>query len=408
MSKVVENFLRYVKVDTESDGSSESNPSTEKQFDLAKMLVAECEALGLANVELTEKCHVLAELPANTDKDVPVIGFNAHMDTSPDFSGKDVKPRLFVYEGGEIVLNEAEEIVMSPKDFPSLDDKIGKTLIVTDGMTLLGADDKAGVAEIMTAMEFLIEHSEIEHGTVKICFTPDEEIGRGVEHFEYKKFGADFAYTMDGGQLGGITYENFNAASAFITVHGRMVHPGAAKNKMIHAVNLAIELHNLLPVQMRPEHTDGYEGFFHLHKFEGGVEQAEMMYIIRDHDADLFAHKKKMMLNAVAFMNQKHGAERVELSLVDSYFNMKEKIEPVMHVVDTAREAMVALGIEPITEPIRGGTDGARMSFRGLPTPNLFTGGHNYHGRFEYAVVETMELAVQLIVKIVNLYAVKS
>ena len=405
MSAVIDKFLRYVKIDTESDASSETNPSTQKQFDLAKMLVAECEEMGLKNVTLTDKCHVLAELPANTDKDVPVIGFNAHMDTSPDYSGKDVKPRLLTYEGGDIVLNEEEGIVLSPNDFPSLKDKVGKTLIVTDGMTLLGADDKAGVAEIMTAVEYLIQHPEIEHGTVKVCFTPDEEIGRGVEHFEYDLFGADFAYTMDGGQLGGITYENFNACSAFVKVNGLMVHPGSAKDKMVHAANIAMELHAMLPAQMRAEHTEGYEGFFHLHKFSGDVNSADMMYIIRDHDKEKFEQKKKLMMNAVAYMNVKHGENVVELNLVDSYFNMKEKIEPVMHIVDTAKEAMLSLGIEPITEPIRGGTDGARMSFQGLPTPNLFTGGHNYHGRYEYAVVETMELAWQLIVKIVNTYA---
>ena len=409
MSTVLDKFLRYVKIDTQSDGASESNPSTEKQFDLAKILVAECEAIGLQNVILTEKCHVLAELPANTDKaGIPVIGFNAHMDTSPDYSGKDVKPRLVKYEGGEIVLNEEEGVVLSPKDFPSLKSKVGKTLVVTDGMTLLGADDKAGVAEIMTAMEFLIGHPEIEHGTIKVCFTPDEEIGRGVEHFEYEKFGADFAYTMDGGEVGGIEFENFNACSAFVDVHGRMVHPGSAKDKMIHAANIAMEFHAMLPAQMRAEHTEGYDGFFHLHEFSGNVDAAKMMYIVRDHDREKFEAKKRLMLSAASYLNQKHGNDVVDVTLVDSYFNMREKVEPVMHIVETAKEAMVALGIEPVVEPIRGGTDGARMSFQGLPTPNLFTGGHNYHGRYEYAVVETMELAVQLIVKIVNLYATKA
>lgn len=408
MSSVIERFIRYIKIDTESDHNSETNPSTEKQFDLARLLVQECEELGLTNISLTKKCHVLAELPANCEKHIPVIGFNAHIDTSPDFSGRRVNPQFVHYQGGSIILNEEKNLILSPDVFPILKERIGKHLITTDGMTLLGADDKAGIAEIMTAVEYLVQHPEIEHGTIKICFTPDEEIGKGVHHFEYTLFGADFAYTVDGGAVGSITYENFNAASAVITVHGRSIHPGTAKGKMINASRVAIELDAMLPENQKPEYTENKEGFFHLTQFVGSVETGKLSYIIRDHDMEKFIAKKELILAAVKYINQKYGEKTVEIELADSYYNMREKIEPVIHIVDTAIEAMEQLGIEPNIVPIRGGTDGAQMSYKGIPTPNIFTGGYNGHGCFEFAVEEEMEQSVEVILKIIDLYTQKS
>jgi tripeptide aminopeptidase len=407
MTSVIDRFLRYVQIDTISDHFSDDNPSTKRQFDLAHVLVAECQAIGLTNVILTEKCHVLAELPANTKFPAPVIGFNAHIDTSPDYSGANVKPRILEYTGGDIVLNGDLQIRLSPEQFPDLKKLTGKHLIVPDGTTLLGADDKAGIAEIMTAMEFLVEHPEISHGTVKICFTPDEEIGRGVEHFEYETFDADFAYTIDGGPIGTVTYENFNAASAKISITGRSIHPGTAKGKMVNASRIAMELDAMLPVEQKPEYTEGYEGFFHLLEIKGSIPEASLWYIIRDHDMTKFTAKKHLLEKACAFLNSKYGEDTVKCEIADSYYNMKEKIEPVMHIIETAIEVMKELDIEPRIEPIRGGTDGARMSYHGLPTPNLFYGGYNAHGPFEFAVVEEMELAVQTIVKIIQRYASK-
>ena len=405
MSTVIDNFLRYIQIDTISDHFSETNPSTQKQFDLAKLLVEECNALGLKNVVLTQKCHILAELPGNTDKDVPVIGFNAHMDTSPDYSGTNVTPSIIEYTGGDLILNKETGITLSPEAFPFMNDMIGQHLIVPDGTTLLGADDKAGVAAIMSAMEYLIDHPEIKHGTVKICFTPDEEIGRGVEHFQYDLFGADFAYTVDGGPIGTITYENFNAASAKINITGKSIHPGTAKGKMVNAGRIAMELDAMLPVEQKPEYTEKYEGFFHLLEIKGSITEASLWYIIRDHNMEKFIAKKQLIQDACNYLNTKYGDELVKCEVKDSYYNMKEKIVPVMHIIDNAIAAMEELGIEPRIEPIRGGTDGARMSYQGLPTPNLFYGGYNAHGPYEFAVVEEMEKTVQVIVKIIERYA---
>jgi tripeptide aminopeptidase len=404
MSNVINRFLSYVQIDTTSDHDSPTNPSTEKQFTLAKLLVEECENIGLSNVVLTEKCHVLAELPTNTQKQIPVIGFNAHIDTSPDYSGTNVKPQIIEYTGGDVIVNETTGIILSPEQFPQMRNMVGKHLIIPDGTTLLGADDKAGIAEIMTAMETLLAHPEIEHGTIKICFTPDEEIGRGVEYFEYAIFGADFAYTVDGGPLGTITYENFNAASAKIHISGRSIHPGTAKGKMLNAGRVAMELDAMLPVEQKPEYTENYEGFFHLLEINGTIPSASLWYIIRDHDIKKFNHKKQLLQDACVYLNQKYGEGSVKCEITDSYYNMKEKIEPVMHIVENAIEAMKELGIEPQITPIRGGTDGARMSYQGLPTPNLFDGGYNGHGPYEFAVVEYMELAVQTILKIIERY----
>ena len=408
MSSVVERFVRYIKIDTESDHNSETNPSTQKQFDLARLLIQECENFGLSKITLTEKCHVLAELPANCGKNIPVIGFNAHMDTSPDFSGKAVNPQFIHYHGGDILLNQEKNITLSPNVFPILKERFGKHLITTDGTTLLGADDKAGIAEIMTSIEYLVEHPDVEHGTIKICFTPDEEIGRGVHHFEYALFEVDFAYTVDGGAVGTITYENFNAATANVIVHGQSIHPGTAKGKMINASRVAIELDAMLPENQKPEYTENKEGFFHLTQLMGSVETGKLSYIIRDHDMKKFTAKKELILASVHYMNQKYGDNTIEIEINDSYYNMREKIEPVIHIVDTAIEAMEQLGIEPEIVPIRGGTDGAQMSYKGIPTPNLFTGGYNFHGRFEFAIEEEMEQSVEVILKIIDLYTQKA
>lgn len=406
MTDVVERFLRYVRIDTQSDENSQTCPSTKKQFELARLLVKELEELGLYKVTLDTNGYLMATLPANSDKELPVVGFIAHMDTSPDMIGKDVKPRIIEnYDGGKVPLNEKDNIFLSPDDFPELKNYTGQTLITTDGTTLLGADDKAGVAEILTAMQYLKNHPDIIHGTIKIGFTPDEEIGRGADLFDVKKFGADFAYTLDGGEIGELEYENFNAALATITVSGRNVHPGTAKDKMVNSIHLAKELDFLLPAFQRPEHTEKYEGFFHLIDFEGDVEETTFRYIVRDHDRVKFEEKKQFLTKSVDLLNLKHGDGRFKLDLKDQYYNMKEKIEPVLHIVETAKMAMEEVGVVPIIKPIRGGTDGARLSFMGLPTPNIFTGGHNYHGRYEYIPVESMQKAVEVIVKIAQLIA---
>lgn len=406
MSKVVERFLSYVAYDTKSDGETGVTPSTPGQMVLAKKLVEELKEIGMSDVTIDENGYVMATLPANTDKNIPTIGFIAHMDTAPDYSGANVNPQFVEnYDGGDIKLNETT--VLSPKDFPELKDYIGKTLITTDGNSLLGADDKAGIAEIITAMEYLINNPEIKHGTIKVGFTPDEEIGAGADHFDVEKFNADFAYTLDGGGIGEIEYENFNAASAKIVVNGRNVHPGSAKNKMINSQFIGMELNSMLPAEERPEHTEGYEGFYMLNGFSGSVERTEMSYIIRDFFKDSFEAKKANIIKIAEELNKKYGEGTVEITVKDSYYNMKEKVEPVMHVVDTAVEAMKALDIVPKVVPIRGGTDGARLSYMGLPTPNLFAGGHNFHGKFEFVPTESIEKAVELVVKIIDLYTNK-
>ena len=395
-------FLNYVKFETTSDGNSTSVPSTKNQKEFAKILVKELKEIGLKEVSVDNNGYVMATLPTNMVKDVPTIGFVAHMDTSPDMSGKDVNPKIIKdYKGGDITLNAEKNIVLRTADFPELNDYIGHDLITTDGTTLLGADDKAGIAEIITAMEYLIQNPEIPHGKIKIGFTPDEEIGRGADFFDVEKFGADFAYTVDGGSIGELEYENFNAASARIVIQGRNVHPGTAKDKMINSMLIATELNNLLPVNEKPEYTEGYDGFYHLTGFNGDVESTTMNYIIRDHSMEKFEAKKKNLEKIVDFLNYKYD-DKISLEINDSYYNMKEKIEPVIYIVDMAKEAMMDIGIKPIIQPIRGGTDGARLSYEGLPCPNLFTGGLNFHGKYEYISIQGMELAVKTILKIIE------
>lgn len=409
MSALTVRFLKYVSFDTESAEEQEQVPSTEKQFRLAEHLVEELKKIGAQDVELTEHCYVYATIPATIEKEVPVLGFVAHMDTSPALSGKDVRPRIIEnYDGEDIVLNEEKHIVLSPKEFTELPEYKGQTLIVTDGTTLLGADDKAGVAEIMTLAEELLSHPERPHGKIRIGFTPDEEVGRGVDFFDVEKFGADYAYTIDGGALGGLDYENFNAASGKVKVYGLSIHPGSAKDKMVNALLIGMEFHSMLPVFQNPICTDGYEGFFHLDRMSGMVEEAELNYIIRDHDREKFEEKKRIFAACGSFLNEKYGAGTVETIVEDNYYNMKEKIEPNMHLIDNAMKAMKDLGIQPFISPIRGGTDGARLSYMGLPCPNLCTGGHNCHGKFEYAVVESMEKVVELLHKIVEIYSTET
>lgn len=405
MSNVVDRFLRYVQIDTQADEESTSVPSTSKQLNLAKLLVEELKALGLHEVSLSEQGYVYASFPSNTDRRIPSIGFIAHMDTSPDFSGENVKPlRIENYDGGDIHLNSEKGIILSSHDFPEVKDYIGKTLITTDGTTLLGADDKAGIAEIMSALDYLTRHPEIPHGKICIGFTPDEEIGRGADHFNITEFGADFAYTVDGGALGELEYENFNAAKAIIKVYGRNVHPGHAKNKMINSILLANEYISHLPPRETPANTEGYEGFYHLADIKGDVELTTLYYIIRDFDQASFEKRKENMLLLVEELNKEFGKDTFSIEIVDQYKNMKEKIEPVIHIVDKARAAMEAVGLTPQVRPIRGGTDGARLSFMGLPTPNLFTGGHNFHGRYEFIPTFAMEKSVEVILKIIELY----
>jgi tripeptide aminopeptidase len=406
MTSVVERFIRYAKIDTRSDPKNTTPPSTLKQLDLARLLAEECRQLGLSDVTLDEYGFVTASLPGNTL--APTIGLIAHMDTSPDFSDTGVKPQFIeAYDGGEIPLRGASGLTLSPKEFPELLDYKGQTLITTDGTTLLGADDKAGIAEIMAALEELVKHPERPHGTLKIAFTQDEETGRGAAFLDVKKFAANFAYTLDGGPLGEISYENFNAAAATVKVKGRSVHPGSAKDRMVNALQVAIEFHASLPEAERPEHTEGYEGFFHLTSLTGAVDEAEANYIVRDHDRAAFERRKELLKAISTRLNQIYGEGTVTLELRDQYFNMRDCITPVRHIVDTAVAAMQELGIEPRIEPVRGGTDGAQFSYRGLPTPNLFTGGHNYHGRYEFIPIESMEKAVAVIGKIIELYTKK-
>lgn len=404
--EILERFLKYIKIDTQSDENSITIPSTQKEFDLANVLKDELLAMGLKDVSLDENCYLMATLPANTDKKIPTIGFIAHMDTSPDMSGADVNPQILQnYDGKDIVLNKEKNIVLNTKEFPELLEYVGQTLITTDGNTLLGADDKAGVAEIMTAVKYLIDHPEIKHGTIKIGFTPDEEIGRGVDKFDVKKFNAEFAYTLDGGGIGELEYENFNAAHAKVIFNGRNIHPGYAKDKMINAMILAMEFNGMLPVNERPEFTQDYEGFYHLIKMEGSVENASIQYIIRDHDREKFEAKKVFIKQTVDYMNTKYRENTVVIELKDQYYNMREEVEKVFHVVETARRAMEEVGVVPKVIPIRGGTDGSRLSYMGLPCPNIFAGGHNFHGKMEYVPLESMVKAVDVVLKIVELYS---
>jgi tripeptide aminopeptidase len=407
MDTVTERFLRYVKIDTES-AENDSFPTTEKQFDLARLLYNELNEMGASHVRLDEKyCYVYAEIPSNLppESEAPSIGFIAHMDTSSAVSGKDVKPRIAVYDGADIALDADGKYILSAKDFPELNKLRGRELIVTDGSTLLGADDKAGVAEIMAMAAELLAKPDIRHGKVCIGFTPDEEVGKGVANFDIEGFGADFAYTVDGGPIGGLEYENFNAASAKITVRGRSIHPGSAKGRMLNAVLMAQEFQSLLPVFENPMYTEGYEGFYHLMSIQGDVELCRMSYIIRDHDREKFEAKKANIIRIAEFLNGKYGAGSFSAEITDSYYNMKEAIRPHMHIIDTAIAAMTALGIKPHVSPIRGGTDGAMLSFKGLPCPNLCTGGYNCHGRYEFIPVCALEAVTRLLVEIVKKYA---
>lgn len=400
---ILNRFLKYVQIDTQSDEDSQTFPSTKKQLDLAYHLEKELKQLGLKNVDVDTNGYVTATLPSNTDKKIPTIGFLAHMDTAPDMSGENVKPQVFEnYNGKNIPINKDLDICLSVKEFPELKNYIGQTIITASGKTLLGADDKAGIAEIMAAMEYLVKHPEIKHGTIKVAFTPDEEVGKGVDFFDIKKFGADYAYTVDGGPIGELEYENFNAASAKIRIQGRNIHPGYAKDKMINAILIATEINDMLPKNERPELTENYEGFFHITKLNGTVEEAEIQYIIRDHDRTRFENKKAFILNIVESINKKYNQPLAGIEIKDQYYNMREKIEPVIHIVEKAKQAMIEVGVKPEIKPVRGGTDGARLSYMGLPCPNIFTGGHNYHGKYEYAVLESMEKSVQVILRIIE------
>jgi len=404
LPKVVERFLRYVEFDTKSDPDSETVPSSKKQLLLAEELVKELQELGLEEVSLDQYGYVYATLPANAPH-LPAIGFIAHMDTSPDMSGANVKPRIITsYNGEDIILNQEHNIIMKVKDFPEILAYLGKDLIVTDGTTLLGADDKAGIAEIITAIEYLLHSPQIKHGTIKIAFTPDEEIGRGADHFDVKGFNCDFAYTVDGGPIGELEYENFNAAGVIVNINGRNVHPGTAKGKMFNSMLIANQFISALPTNETPETTDGYEGFFHLTDITGEVERTVLKYIIRDFNQESFQKRKEKMLEIANILNSQYGDTTVVVAIKDQYYNMKEKIEPVMHIVDTAFQAMELAEVKPLVKPIRGGTDGARLSFMGLPTPNLFTGGHNFHGKYEFIPTFAMEKAVEVIVNIIKLY----
>lgn len=405
MEALLDKFLRYVSVDTQSCEESESQPSTAKQLVLLQMLTDELRAMGV-QAELDEYGYVMATIPSNIDKKVPAVGFIAHVDTAPDAPGVGVKPQIIPdYDGSDVALKGVEGLFLKPSEFPELLAHKGETLVTTDGTTLLGADDKAGVAEIMYAAQYIMEHPEFKHGEIKIGFTPDEEIGRGVVKFDVAKFGADYAYTMDGGEKGELEFENFNAAAATIRIQGRNVHPGYAKGKMKNAMRIAIELNDLLPVDQKPEYTEGYEGFFHLIAFNGTVEEATISYIIRDHSMSLYEHKKQVIQQCVDFINQKYGEGTATLNLRHQYYNMRKEVEPHYHIVEKAIKAMEMAGVKPKIQPIRGGTDGANLSFMGLPCPNIFAGGLNFHGKMEFATVENMESAAQVILNIVGLFA---
>ena len=405
MEKILDRFLRYVAIDTQSNEESESQPSTAKQLNLLKMLRDELQALGV-EATLDEYGYVMGSIPSNVEGTVPAIGFIAHVDTAPDASGADIKPQIIEeYDGGEIALAGVPGLSLKPEEFPEMLHYIGQTLITTDGTTLLGADDKAGVAEIMDAVQYIVEHPEFKHGPIKIGFTPDEEIGRGVVKFDVPRFGAGYAYTMDGGEIGELEFENFNAASAKIHIQGRNVHPGYAKGKMKNALLIAMELNALLPVEQRPEYTEGYEGFFHLIGLGGSVEEADLTYIIRDHDREKFEHKKKVIEKCCHFINGKYGKGTATPTVKDQYYNMREQVEPHFHVVEKAVKAMEMAGIKPKVQPIRGGTDGANLSFKGLPCPNIFAGGLNFHGKMEFVPLQSMEKASEVILNIISLYA---
>lgn len=406
--ELIDRFISYVVIDTQSNDESNTCPSTPGQLTLANKLVDELKSIGLEDISIDENGYVMATLPANTDKEVPTIGFLAHLDTATDFTGNGVNPLLHEnYDGNDIVLNEDLHIVLSPKDFPNLKNYIGHHLITTDGTTLLGADNKAGIAEIMTAMAYLVQHPEIKHGKIRVAFTPDEEIGRGPHKFDVDQFAATYAYTVDGGPIGELQYESFSAAAAKITIKGNNIHPGTAKGKMVHSAKIAMELNSLLPSEEAPEYTEGYEGFYHLLSFHGDVEKTVLSYIIRDFDRTSFNNRKATMEKIVTNLNEKYGQGTIELELHDQYFNMREKIEPVKEIVDIAHEAMTKLGIEPIIEPIRGGTDGSQLSYMGLPTPNIFTGGENFHGKFEFISIDNMLKATNVIVEIARLFEEK-
>ena len=405
MESILERFLRYVSVDTQSNEESASQPSTEKQWDLLKMLCKELNDMGV-EASLDEYGYVMGTIPSNIEKEVPAVGFIAHVDTAPDASGKDVKPQIIKnYDGTDIALKGVQGLYLKPSEFPELLHFIGQTLITTDGTTLLGADDKAGVAEIMNAAQWIMEHPDFKHGIIKIGFTPDEEIGRGVVKFDVKRFGADYAYTMDGGEIGELEFENFNAASAKIHIQGRNVHPGSAKGKMKNAILIGQELNSLLPIEQRPEYTEGYEGFFHIISFKGAVEEADFAYIIRDHDAAKFDRKKEVIRECVDFINRKYGEGTAVLDLRDQYRNMREQVEPHYHIIEKAVKAMEMEGIKPKIQPIRGGTDGANLSYMGLPCPNIFAGGLNFHGKMEFVPLESIEAASKVILNIIGLFA---
>ena len=408
MEQVTDRFLRYVKIYTTSDHESETFPSTARQFGFADQLAEELRAIGMIDVERNQHGYVIATLPSNINYPVPVVGFISHMDTSPDYSGENVNPQIVEnYEGQELILDAEQGVKLSPVDFPELLKYVGQNLITTDGKTLLGADDKAGIAEIITAMNYLIHHSEIKHGKIRICFTPDEEVGQGTKFFDVKKFGADFAYTLDGGEIGELEYENFNAAGAKIQIKGRSVHPGSAKNTMVNSMVVANQIINSLPPEQRPEHTEGYEGYFHLISFVGDVSNTKIEFIIRDHDWEKFNSKKKLMTDICGLINLRYGQGTVLLEIADQYFNMKQKVEPVKYIVDLAEQAMKDVGVKPKIRAIRGGTDGAQLSWKGLPCPNIFAGGHNFHGPYEFVPVQSMQKAVEVIVRLVELIAKK-
>ncbi|WP_042470445.1 peptidase T [Bacillus ndiopicus] len=406
--QLIERLIRYAKIDTQSDSSSTTTPSTMKQFDLLNVLKDELAEIGLVDITLDEYGYLFATLPANTDKDnVPTLGFLAHVDSTPDFSGTNVNPkRIDNYDGSDIQLNE--QLVMSTSYFPNLKNYVGQTLITTDGTTLLGADDKAGIAEIITAMEYLVQHPEIKHGKIRVAFTPDEEIGRGPHKFDVQAFDAQYAYTLDGGPIGELQYESFNAAGVKVTTRGTSVHPGSAKDKMVNATTMAIKFQNEMPLDEVPEKTEGYEGFIHLMSFNGHIEEATLTYIIRDHDRAKFEEKKARFVEAEKKIKAAFGDDAITVEIEDQYFNMKEKIEPVMEIVDIAKDAMTKLGITPIIEPVRGGTDGSQLSYMGLPTPNIFAGGENMHGKFEYVSAETMEKATEVILEIVQAFEARA
>jgi len=408
MEGIVERFINYVKIDTESDPNNPAFPSTEKQWNLARHIVKELETIGLEDISLDENCYIMATLPSNVDHEVPTIGFISHMDTSPDFTGANVKPQIIRnYDGNSIVLNKEKNIVLDAVYFDDIQQYKGQDIITTDGTTLLGADDKAGLAEIVTAVEYLKANPQIKHGKIRIGFTPDEEVGKGAHKFDVEKFGADWAYTMDGSQIGELEYENFNAAAAKITIKGKIVHPGYALNKLVNSMTIASQIVNKMPKDEVPERTTGYQGFFHLHSMEGSVEQSTLQYIVRDHDSALFEKRKQFLVNLVADMNRELGEELISLELKDQYFNMKEKIEPMMHIIDIAKEVMMELGIKPDIKAIRGGTDGSQLSYMGLPCPNIFAGGHNFHGRYEYIPIPSLVKAAEVIVGIAEKTALR-